>query len=231
MPSWRSSASTPAGTSSTPTPRSSTSSAWCAPTTCSGSAASPTCSSPGSRSPPRPRRSAPGAGSSSSPSTTRPARSTRRSSRTPRVPTPPRCSAPGCWWCAVSCAGPAIGGSPCAAPAPGTCSPCTACGSAPGSRPCTRCSPRCPRASPRSASRSGRWPGLPRAGPPGRSWPRPRRRATRTSRSTAGGMGRRRVLVHSSGFKLSPYADVKPAGDDVKQVARKLWHRSPGSPG
>ncbi len=93
------------------------------------------------------------------------------------------------------------------------------------------CSPRCPRASPRSASRSGRWPGLPRAGPPGRSWPRPRRRATRTSRSTAGGMGRRRVLVHSSGFKLSPYADVKPAGDDVKQVARKLWHRSPGSPG
>ena len=50
-------------------------------------------------------------------------------------------------------------------------------------------------------------------------------------RSAAGGMGRRRVLVHSSGFKLSPYADVKPAGDDVKQVARKLWHRSPGSPG
>jgi error-prone DNA polymerase len=50
-------------------------------------------------------------------------------------------------------------------------------------------------------------------------------------RSTAGGMGQRRVLVHSSGFKLSPYADVKPAGDDVKQVARKLWHRSQGSPG
>ena len=49
--------------------------------------------------------------------------------------------------------------------------------------------------------------------------------------STAGGMGRRRVLVHSSGFRLSPYADVKPAGDDVKQVARKLWHRSSGSPG
>jgi error-prone DNA polymerase len=49
--------------------------------------------------------------------------------------------------------------------------------------------------------------------------------------STAGGMGRRRVLVHSSGFQLSPYADVKPAGEDVKQVARKLWHRSQGSPG
>ncbi|MFZ2016958.1 MAG: OB-fold nucleic acid binding domain-containing protein, partial [Nocardioides sp.] len=41
----------------------------------------------------------------------------------------------------------------------------------------------------------------------------------------------RRVLVHSSGFQMSPYADVKPPGDDVKDVARKLWHRSPGSPG
>jgi error-prone DNA polymerase len=49
--------------------------------------------------------------------------------------------------------------------------------------------------------------------------------------SAAGGMGRRRVLVHSSGFKLSPYADVKPAGEETRQVARKLWHRSPGSPG
>ncbi|CAA9404372.1 DNA polymerase III subunit alpha [uncultured Nocardioides sp.] len=43
--------------------------------------------------------------------------------------------------------------------------------------------------------------------------------------------GRRRVLLHSSGFQLSPYADVKPAGDDTRGVARKLWHRSPGSPG
>ncbi|WP_206051560.1 DNA polymerase III subunit alpha [Nocardioides ferulae] len=47
----------------------------------------------------------------------------------------------------------------------------------------------------------------------------------------AGGMGRRRVLVHSSGFKLSPYADVRPAGEDAREVGRKLWHRSPGSPG
>jgi error-prone DNA polymerase len=52
-----------------------------------------------------------------------------------------------------------------------------------------------------------------------------------TEQPTAGGMGQRRVLVHSSGFKLSPYADIKPAGDDTKDVARKLWHRSPGSPG
>ena len=45
------------------------------------------------------------------------------------------------------------------------------------------------------------------------------------------GATRRRVLVHSSGFQMSPYADIKPAGEEVKQVARKLWHRSPGSPG
>jgi len=48
---------------------------------------------------------------------------------------------------------------------------------------------------------------------------------------TAGGMGRRRVLVHSSGFKMSPYSDIKPAGDDTKTAPRKLWHRSPGSAG
>jgi error-prone DNA polymerase len=48
----------------------------------------------------------------------------------------------------------------------------------------------------------------------------------------AGGMGRRRVLVHASGFKQSPYADIRPAGEDTKQgVPRKLWHSSPGSPG
>jgi error-prone DNA polymerase len=42
---------------------------------------------------------------------------------------------------------------------------------------------------------------------------------------------RHRVLTHSSGFQMSPYADVKPPGEAVKDVARKLWHRSPGSPG
>ncbi|WP_374456636.1 DNA polymerase III subunit alpha [Nocardioides sp.] len=41
----------------------------------------------------------------------------------------------------------------------------------------------------------------------------------------------RRVLVHTSGFRVSPYSDVRPAGDRVEDVARKLWHRSPGSPG
>jgi error-prone DNA polymerase len=44
-----------------------------------------------------------------------------------------------------------------------------------------------------------------------------------------------RVLVHSSGFRMSPYADIKPAGESTGHVtgdvARKLWHRSPGSTG
>ncbi len=57
---------------------------------------------------------------------------------------------------------------------------------------------------------------------------------------SAGGMGRpRRVLVHPSGFRQSPYADLKPPGDDTKTAARKegakaprkLWHSSPGSSG
>jgi error-prone DNA polymerase len=49
-------------------------------------------------------------------------------------------------------------------------------------------------------------------------------------RSTAGGMGRRRVLVHASGFEQSPYADVKPAGLSP-DAPRKLWHSSPHSSG
>ena len=52
--------------------------------------------------------------------------------------------------------------------------------------------------------------------------------------------GPSRVMVHTSGFRMSPYADIKPAGLDIKSgapgvtagdVARKLWHRSPGSSG
>ncbi len=56
----------------------------------------------------------------------------------------------------------------------------------------------------------------------------------------------RRVLVHASGFRQSPYADVRPAGSDVRAARalaadgavpeagvapRKLWHASPGSAG
>jgi error-prone DNA polymerase len=40
-------------------------------------------------------------------------------------------------------------------------------------------------------------------------------------------------------FRQSPYADIKPPGDDAATAARKeganrprkLWHTSPGSPG
>jgi len=42
---------------------------------------------------------------------------------------------------------------------------------------------------------------------------------------------RRRVLVHASGFRQSPYADIKPAGPDPSRPPSKLWHASPGSSG
>ncbi|MCC6495247.1 MAG: DNA polymerase III subunit alpha, partial [Propionibacteriaceae bacterium] len=43
--------------------------------------------------------------------------------------------------------------------------------------------------------------------------------------------GRRPVLVHASGFRQSPYADVRPAGGPVAGAPRRLWHSSPGSSG
>ncbi|MCH8628623.1 DNA polymerase III subunit alpha [Arsenicicoccus piscis] len=68
------------------------------------------------------------------------------------------------------------------------------------------------------------------------------------------GASARRVLVHASGFKQSPYADTRPAGSDPRDARRlaerlgrlpvdgertdhrataprKLWHASPGSSG
>jgi error-prone DNA polymerase len=65
------------------------------------------------------------------------------------------------------------------------------------------------------------------------------------------GGGRRRVLVHPTGYRQSPYADLETPGPDTKetrhQVAAeenntkdsdrrrspsgKLWHSSPGSSG
>lgn len=42
--------------------------------------------------------------------------------------------------------------------------------------------------------------------------------------------GSRRVLVHASGFRQSPYADVKPAGA-TRMPSSGLWHASPGSSG
>ena len=41
----------------------------------------------------------------------------------------------------------------------------------------------------------------------------------------------RRVFVHASGFRQSPYADIKPAGADPAAAPSKLWHSSPGSSG
>ncbi|YAL84471.1 DNA polymerase III subunit alpha [Dermacoccaceae bacterium W4C1] len=62
--------------------------------------------------------------------------------------------------------------------------------------------------------------------------------ASRSSRPVMapadGGVGTeagRRVLVHASGFRQSPYADVRPAGGDTRAAPRKLWHSSPGSSG
>jgi error-prone DNA polymerase len=60
-------------------------------------------------------------------------------------------------------------------------------------------------------------------------------RASDDEERRAGGMGggtrHRRVLVHASGFRQSPYADVRPAGEDTRAAPRKLWHSSPGSAG
>jgi error-prone DNA polymerase len=50
-------------------------------------------------------------------------------------------------------------------------------------------------------------------------------------RTRGGGMGRRRVLVHGTGYEQSPYADVLPAGTGAAQAPRKLWHSSQGSAG
>ncbi|MDP9219527.1 MAG: DNA polymerase III subunit alpha, partial [Actinomycetota bacterium] len=41
----------------------------------------------------------------------------------------------------------------------------------------------------------------------------------------------RAVLVSATGFRLSPYSDIKPAGESPKGAPRKLWHSSPGSSG
>jgi error-prone DNA polymerase len=48
---------------------------------------------------------------------------------------------------------------------------------------------------------------------------------------TPAGRGPQRVLVHPSGFRVSPYADLRPPGEPAKDAPRKLWHTSPGSPG
>jgi len=45
------------------------------------------------------------------------------------------------------------------------------------------------------------------------------------------------VHVYATGFRASPYADVKPAGNgagpgrQTSAAPRRLWHSSPGSAG
>ena len=58
--------------------------------------------------------------------------------------------------------------------------------------------------------------------------PPPDERRDASDLGEVGTDGVRRLLVHSSGFAMSPYADIKPAGG---QAPRKLWHSSPGSSG
>jgi error-prone DNA polymerase len=48
------------------------------------------------------------------------------------------------------------------------------------------------------------------------------------SRSTRPVMTRAPVQLYATGFKLSAYSDIKPAGTGI---TRKLWHSSPGSSG
>jgi error-prone DNA polymerase len=37
--------------------------------------------------------------------------------------------------------------------------------------------------------------------------------------------------LHPTGFRQSPYADIRPSGDDPRAAPRRLWHSSPGSSG
>ncbi|WP_338073867.1 OB-fold nucleic acid binding domain-containing protein, partial [Kineococcus siccus] len=50
-------------------------------------------------------------------------------------------------------------------------------------------------------------------------------RAHAEEHGRAGGMGGRRVLVHASGFRQSPYADIRPAGEDARN-SRSMSRRS-----
>ena len=58
----------------------------------------------------------------------------------------------------------------------------------------------------------------------------------RSEQVDSGEEGPRKVLVHASGFRQSPYADIAPAGASVHRPPdtkppSKLWHSSPGVSG
>jgi error-prone DNA polymerase len=54
-------------------------------------------------------------------------------------------------------------------------------------------------------------------------------RSTRPVMSTPPLGGRARQ--YATGFRASPYADIKPSGGDAGSAPRRLWHSSPGSSG
>ena len=47
------------------------------------------------------------------------------------------------------------------------------------------------------------------------------------TRPPLGGQARQ----YATGFRMSPYADIKPSGGDARSAPRRLWHSSPGSSG
>ncbi len=47
------------------------------------------------------------------------------------------------------------------------------------------------------------------------------------ARPLMGGQARQ----YSTGYRMSPYADIKPSGGDAGSAPRRLWHSSPGSSG
>jgi error-prone DNA polymerase len=70
-----------------------------------------------------------------------------------------------------------------------------------------------------------------RTGDPRRALASIRDRLAELPSDPASGEPSRRVLVHPSGFRQSPYADVRPSGAPAAAAPRKLWHTSPGSSG
>ncbi|MBA3800063.1 MAG: DNA polymerase III subunit alpha, partial [Geodermatophilaceae bacterium] len=92
-------------------------------------------------------------------------------------------------------------------------------------QPGSRSGSAVPPASPQPGSRSGS------AGPPGPpDLSEQAIQGAAEARSVRPVMARP-VLVHPTGFRMSPYSDLKPPGEDTKSAPRKLWHASPGSSG
>jgi error-prone DNA polymerase len=55
--------------------------------------------------------------------------------------------------------------------------------------------------------------------------------ASRSSRPVMAKPPLGRAHQYATGFRMSPYADIKPSGGDARSAPRRLWHSSPGSSG